>query len=404
MLTEASVRTAVANGIDFIHRTREPYGLLFLNLMHRRFGVPQFADALKRYDEVIAERPNEAPLLRVLRRIADANNPVRPEDWDHVQIHGDRMLVSALYCDRLGLPPAFAEVLEKAIRAGGYHATHALLAWIWMQDNRCQLAVPDGFVEEMYRAVASILETNPTMVNDLKLEAAAFLSLARQGKRVNPGFVRQVVSIQRADGGWGKPDTPDPANPDGSSWHSTILALLLLLHVEFPAALQKTGAASKRAEIEKYGVHNYDDFLCLRPSPLLIACVIYLCRGLVVFVGFGVAGGVPPGLSDFVATETLTISALAAAPAALILYALIARAPTAPAFVRWAWKYGRALLSLSALSYLAIAVTQLGLDPVRWLGSSQLVVKAAALLEIGIIAYVLLSSRVRQTFRDFPAA
>jgi hypothetical protein len=58
--------------------------------------------------------------------------------------------------------------------------------------------------------------------------------MARQGKRVDPRFVRHVVSIQRADGGWGKPDIPNPADPDGSSWHSTTLALLLLLHVEFP--------------------------------------------------------------------------------------------------------------------------------------------------------------------------
>jgi hypothetical protein len=60
--------------------------------------------------------------------------------------------------------------------------------------------------------------------------------MARQGKRVDPRFIRHVVSIQRGDGGWGKLDTPNPANPDESSWHSTILALLLLLHVEFPRA------------------------------------------------------------------------------------------------------------------------------------------------------------------------
>jgi len=241
MLSQVHVRSAVANAIDFINRTREPYGLLFLDVMHRRFGVPQFADALERYDQVLAERPKEAPLLRVLRRIADANNPLRPDDWEHVQTHGDRILAAALYCDRQGLPPWFADVLVNAVKAGGYALTHALLAWVWIQDNRCKLAAPLGFAEEMYRAVAAILEEQPTMVNDLKLEAAAFLCLARQGARVAPGFVRHVVAIQNFDGGWGKLDDADPAKPHESSWHSTILALLLLLHVQFTGA-EFTGA------------------------------------------------------------------------------------------------------------------------------------------------------------------
>jgi hypothetical protein len=236
MLTEAQVRTAVASAIKFLNGTREPYGLWFMGMMHLRFKIPEFADALKRYDEEIAARPKEAPVLRVLRRLLDANNPLQPDDWDHVLIHTDRVLATALYCDRLGLPPGYADVLEKGIKAGGYHATHVLLAWTWMRDNRCQLPVRDGFVEDMHRAVVAILEDQPTMVNDLKLEAAAFLCMARQGKRVDPRFVAHVVSIQRADGGWGKPDTPNAANPDESSWHSTTLALLLLLHVEFPAA------------------------------------------------------------------------------------------------------------------------------------------------------------------------
>jgi hypothetical protein len=234
MLTEANVRTAVANAIRFVDRTREPYGLLFMNVMHRRFGIPEFADTLKRYDATIAERPKEAPLLRVLRRIGDASNPLEPDDWDHVLIQTDRLLVTALYCDRLGLPPWFAEALVKSVRAGGYHTTHALLAWIFLQDNRCALTLPDGFVEEMYRAAGAILGDQPTMVNDLKLEAAAFLCLARRGSLVDPRFVQHVVAIQNADGGWGKLDHPDPAKPDESSWHSSILALLLLLHVGFP--------------------------------------------------------------------------------------------------------------------------------------------------------------------------
>jgi hypothetical protein len=210
-----------------------------MSMMHRLFGVPEFADALKRYDEVVAERPKaEAAVLRVLRRLNDANNPLQPDDWDHVTIMTDQLLACALHCDRLGLPPEYAAALDKGVKAGGYAATHSLLAWIWLHDNRCSLAVRDGFVEDMYRSVQAILDDRPTIVNDLKLEAAAFLCMARQGSRVPPRFIRNVVSIQRADGGWGKLDTPNPDNPDESSWHSTILALLLLLHVEFPPAMQ----------------------------------------------------------------------------------------------------------------------------------------------------------------------
>ena len=234
MLTESQVRTAVANGVTFLNGTREPYGLWFMSMMHRLFKVPEFADALKRYDEEVAKRPKEAPLLRVLRRLNDANTPLDPDDWDHVQIHTDRVLATALYCDRLGFPPEYADMLEAGVKAGGYQATHVLLAWIWLTDNRCKLAVRDGFVEDLYRANAAILEDRPSMVNDLKLEAAAFLCMARQGRRVDPRFIGHVLAIQRADGGWGKLDTPDPAKPDESSWHSTTLALLLLLHIEFP--------------------------------------------------------------------------------------------------------------------------------------------------------------------------
>src|SRR4029078_6129138 len=106
MLTEEQVHTAVAKGIAFLTRSREPYGLWFMSMMHRLFGVPEFADALKRYDEVIATPPQEeAGGLRVLRRLTDANNPIQTEDWDHVKILTDQLLACALYCDRLRVSP-----------------------------------------------------------------------------------------------------------------------------------------------------------------------------------------------------------------------------------------------------------------------------------------------------------
>lgn len=164
---------------------------------------------------------------------------------------------------------------------------------------------------------------------------------------------------------------------------------------------------SKRLEIERYGVDSYDDFLCLRPPWPLIASLIFLCRGLVIFVLAAASRGVATQFDYLAGTETLGIGgSLATAPAALVLYALGARAPSAPAFVRRIWMRGRALVSLSALAYIYLATlgARLGPDPLAWLSDASVAGKAMLVAELGIIGYVWLSSRVRQTFRDFPAA
>ena len=233
MVTQAEVDARVAKAIAFLQRQREPHALLFMGLIHRRYGVAEFADTLERYNAVLPEHPDRAPVLRVFRRMFDANNPIVPEDWEQVKSETDQLLVSALYCDRLGLPPEFAGALERAVSQGGYAATHALLSWVWSQENRYDLAVAEGFLERMYGAVAAIIDEDPTSVNDIKLEAGAFLCLARESQRVDLGFVRRVIAFQNADGGWGVP-VEGAGNPDESSWHSTILALMILLCVTFP--------------------------------------------------------------------------------------------------------------------------------------------------------------------------
>jgi len=241
MLSEPQLRSTVANAIGFLQKAREPHALLFMGLIHRRFGVAEFADTLERYDAVLPEHPDRAPVLRVFRRMFDAENPIVPEDWEQVAIQTDRLLVSALYCDRLGLPPEFVDALERAVSQGGYGATHALLAWVWVQENRYELPVPDGFLERMFGTVAAIIDADPTSVSDIKLEAGAFLCLARQSERVDLGFVRRVIAFQNADGGWGVP-VEGAGNPDESSWHSTILALMILLCVRLPGMERSTGS------------------------------------------------------------------------------------------------------------------------------------------------------------------
>lgn len=226
--TEQNVHTAVASAVRFFTGSREPFALLWLYLMHKRFGVEELADALRRFDEVLAEHPTKLPLLRVFRRIADNDNVLHVEDLDAVSHPSDRIVVTALYCDRLGVPASFPEVLAKAVRAGGYYLTHALLASVWIRERGCRLALRDELVETMYRSNAAMIDGDPTTVTDVKLEAAAFLHLAGQGARVADRFVASVIATQNRDGGWGMAAD----RQDRSDWHATVLGLLLLLHVE----------------------------------------------------------------------------------------------------------------------------------------------------------------------------
>ena len=223
----ASIQTnysiPIANAIKFFEWSQEPEAMLWLDVMYRRFGIEEFADALQRFDQLywLAEQPS---VIRMFRRIADYNNPVRVEDLMRVKSDLDFITLPALYCDRLDLPSNYLTVLEEGVSQGGYRLTHVLLAWIWIQENGCELELPDGFIEDLYHANAALINTDP-IVTDLELEAAAFLCLAGQSELINDSFLEQVIASQDADGGWGS----------SKRWHTTVLGLLYLLHVEFPS-------------------------------------------------------------------------------------------------------------------------------------------------------------------------
>ena len=234
LLLQSSPRTlqqAVTNAIDFCEDLREPDALLMLDVMHRRFGIEAFADSLQRYDKVLSELPEEEiPHLRVFRRIADPDNPIRDEDWQAISPDIDFFIVPALYCDRRSLPDNYFEALSRAASKGGLQLTHTLLACIWIQENNCEGSLPEGFIGEVCLATAALINGD-SVVNEVELEAAAFLNLAGQGALVDGSFVERVVAAQNGDGGWLRSSD----SPENSYWHSTVLGLLLLLHEESPA-------------------------------------------------------------------------------------------------------------------------------------------------------------------------
>jgi hypothetical protein len=213
----------VANAIKFFEWSQQPEAMLWLDVMYRRFGIESFANSLQRFDQLYwrSEHPS---VIRLFRRIADYNNPIYVEELLRVKASLDRITLPALYCDRLDLPSDYLMLLEEGVSHGGYQLTHVLLAWIWIQENGCELELPDGFIEDMYHANAALINTD-SIVTDLELEAAAFLCLAGQSELIDGSFLEQVIASQDVDGGWGS----------SRRWHTTILGLLYLLHVEFPS-------------------------------------------------------------------------------------------------------------------------------------------------------------------------
>ena len=228
MRTQEVLSTAVANAVGFLMGSNEPHALLWLGAMHSRFAIEEFADALQRFDDLLIEQSDDLPRLRILRRMADQNNPLRSDDFQAVTHPSDLILCYALYCDTQELPEVYPRALYRAAQKGGYYLTHVLLAWVWIRERGGELALAEGFIEDVFRANAAIVNTDPTIVSDLRLEAAAYLYLAGQGALIDDAFIDSVLATQNDDGGWGA----SRGGEDRSDWHSTILGLLLLLHVK----------------------------------------------------------------------------------------------------------------------------------------------------------------------------
>jgi hypothetical protein len=226
--TDEALQQAISHGIAYLRQTKEPMGLLMLNVMYRQFGIAEFNDSLQRFDQQFAANPD--PISRIFRRIADYNNTAQPNDFLSVTDQLDRLTVPALYCDRIPLPDDYLSQLTDSANSGSNLLTHALLATIWLQNNNCSLQLPKDFKSTLYQDNA-LLIGDGSRVDDIELEAAAFLYEAGQGNLVNPVFVHNVIATQYTDGGWST--TQD--TPYNTNWHPSISALMILLYVEYPA-------------------------------------------------------------------------------------------------------------------------------------------------------------------------
>ena len=151
-----------------------------------------------------------------------------------------------------------------------------------------------------------------------------------------------------------------------------------------------------------YPESNYDQYLCLKPPLMWWAAVLYLSRAITlpIAAGIGAFAGVDSSALAVVrrlwSADTLGPSVMAA----VVVAALLLRAPMAPSLVRWIWARGRVILALSAALDLALSLAA----PIRHpqIDDETLVSLALGLVDLYFLLYILCARRVRDTYAEFP--
>ncbi len=151
-----------------------------------------------------------------------------------------------------------------------------------------------------------------------------------------------------------------------------------------------------------YPPSDYDDYLCLKPPLLLWLVVIYLSRAISLPVAMAI-GSVSGVGSDALALlrQLWTLEELFPSLfAALVLYAMCRRVPTASKQVRWIWAHGLLLLSVAAGTDLVLSLLTAARN---WDNSEQSLPSLfIAGIDLYSLLYIVATRRVRDTFAVFP--
>jgi hypothetical protein len=151
-----------------------------------------------------------------------------------------------------------------------------------------------------------------------------------------------------------------------------------------------------------YPASHYDDQMCLKPPLFLWVAVFYLSRAITlpIAMALGHFAGVDDKAISLFRGIWSADALIPSAIAAVMLYALCRRVPTASRQVRWIWAHGRIVLAVSAVVDIALILTAL----IRQgeINDQSMWSMIAAAGDLYFLLYILIARRVRQAFSEFP--
>jgi hypothetical protein len=203
-----------------VTRSDASWGYL-LPYLSRRYGVTV----------ALADGDSQAATPPGYERLVDPYATTSRADIAALASPVDRILTTALHCDRLGVPDGWLTTLSDASDRGGYALTHAVLATGWTVENGCLSSVDTGPLrarqrETLLQLIDSLddLARSDERAADVWLEALALLAYLPGGGEAPRAARERLLVLQQADGGW--PEHPDATR---SSPHASAFALWALL-------------------------------------------------------------------------------------------------------------------------------------------------------------------------------
>jgi Protein of unknown function (DUF2919) len=153
-----------------------------------------------------------------------------------------------------------------------------------------------------------------------------------------------------------------------------------------------------------YAASHYDDHFCLKPPLLLWVAVLYLSRAITLPIVMAIGHFAGVDSSAITAFRGLwSVSGLVPSLiAAVIIYTLCRRVPSAPRPVRWIWARGQLFLAVAAI--LDITLLSIALFRQGEINDQSLWSFLAATGDVYFLVYILIARRVRHAFSEFPAS
>lgn len=215
---ETRAQLAIVKAVDFLNRHESiDLPLVFVSeFIKKRFNGTQlkkFPRPKARSSEIVYfSRLVDAGYRPPKNAIAAVRNPI------------DNFTLSALYCDRQGLPDDFFQRAEQLMDGRGYALTHAALGTKWAHELGCLNAALAAKLMAKERALLARVGAENEMPSDLAIEALAMLYYLDAPELVKQEDLENLIATQHTLGAWQpKSDVFELNN------HTTILALWVLL-------------------------------------------------------------------------------------------------------------------------------------------------------------------------------